>query len=84
MPPPEPTYAQSKQMESAPKPSLPAAPPIMKWIIYMTKEYMGGVREEYMGGVRAKNSSKPGTLLVCQAENTNPSKRPMRKYNIGV
>jgi hypothetical protein len=25
--PPAPTYAQSKQMEKAPKPSLPAAPP---------------------------------------------------------
>lgn len=69
-PPPEPTYAQSKQMENAPKPSLPAAPPIMKRVIYMTKEYMGGLC--------TKDPSKPSTLLVCKAEDTNSSERPTR------
>lgn len=29
-PPPEPTYAQSKQSENSPRPSLPAAPPKMR------------------------------------------------------
>ena len=29
-PPPEPTYAQSRQSENVPRPSLPAAPPNMR------------------------------------------------------
>ena len=29
-PPPDPTYAQSKQSENSPRPSLPAAPPKMR------------------------------------------------------
>lgn len=68
--PPKPTYAQSRERENAPKPSLPAAPPIMKQTNYMIKEYMGGLC--------TKNSSEPSTVLVSEAEDTNPSERSKR------
>lgn len=68
-PPPAPTYAQSKQIEKAPRPSFPAAPPANMLFrpLYQLKQRL-----------RTKDSGEPCALLVRKAENTDASERTGR------
>lgn len=69
VPPPAPTYAQSKHMEKAPRPSFPAAPPGFN--IRLSPNYANGEI------AHTKNAREPRALLVGEAENADASEGPV-------